>query len=61
MGLIIIAVMVIVVFSFVSIYNSLIRLKKQIDRSWANIEVIFKQRFDEIPQLIQFLEQYLKY
>ena len=61
MGLIIIAVMVIVVFAFVSIYNSLIRLKNQIDRSWANIEVLLKQRFDEIPQLIQVIEQYVTY
>jgi len=53
--------MVIVVFAFVSIYNSLIRLKNQIDRAWSNIEVILKQRFDEIPQLIQVIEQYVTY
>lgn len=61
MGLIIVGIIVVVIFAFVSVYNSLIRLKNQIDRSWANIEVILKQRFDEIPQLIQILEQYVGY
>lgn len=44
-----------------SIYNGLVSLKNQVDRSWANIDVILKQRFDEIPQLVQVLEQYTQY
>lgn len=51
----------VVLFMGVSIYNGLVSLKNQIDRSWANIEVILKQRFDEIPQLIQVVEQYASY
>lgn len=46
---------------FVSIYNSLVSLKNQIDRAWSNIDVILKQRFDEIPQLVQVVEQYAGY
>ena len=61
MNLIILAVIVIAIFVFVSVYNSLVRLKIQIDRSWANIDVILKQRFEEIPQLVQVLEQYVTY
>jgi LemA protein len=41
-----------------TIYNGLIRLRNQIDRAWANIDVILKQRYEEIPQLIQVAEQY---
>lgn len=51
----------VLLFMGINIYNSLISLNKQIDRSWANIEVILKQRFDEIPQLIQVVEQYAQY
>lgn len=61
MSLIILAVLIVIVFGFISIYNSLIRLKNQIDRAWSNIEVILKQRFDEIPQLVQVLEQFVNY
>lgn len=45
----------------VSIYNNLVSQKQQIDRAWANIEVILKQRFDEIPQLIEVIEQSASY
>lgn len=42
----------------VGIYNGLVSLRKQVDRSWANIDVVLKQRYDEVPQLIQVVEQY---
>ena len=45
----------------ISSYNSLVSLRQQVDRAWANIDVILKQRFDEIPQLIQVIEQFVKY
>lgn len=61
MNFIILGFVVVVIFIFVSIYNSLVRLKNQIDRSWSNIDVILKQRFDEISQLIQVVEQYVTY
>lgn len=51
----------VVAFMGISIYNSLIRLSFEMDRSWANIDVILKQRFDEIPQLVQVVEQYTQY
>lgn len=42
-------------------YNALVSLRNQVDRAWANIDVILKQRFEEIPQLIQVVEQYAQY
>lgn len=54
-------VALVVIFMGISVYNGLISQKNQIDRAWANIEVILKQRFDEIPQLIQVIEQYASY
>ncbi len=61
MSLVILAIIIVAIFAFVSVYNSLVRLKNQVDRSWANIDVILKQRFEEIPQLIQVIEQYVTY
>lgn len=45
----------------INIYNGLVSLKVQVERAWANIDVILKQRYDEIPQLIQVIEQYVGY
>lgn len=45
----------------VNLYNGLVRMRHQLDRAWSNIDVILKQRFDEIPQLVQVLEQYASY
>jgi len=43
------------------IYNGLISLKENIRKSWANIDVILKQRYDEIPKLISVCESYAQF
>jgi len=45
----------------VSIYNILIRLRNNIKKSWANINVLLKQRNDELPKLIDSVKGYMKY
>ncbi len=44
-----------------SIYNSLVALKNNIARSWANIDVLLKQRHDELPKLIKVCEGYMQH
>jgi LemA protein len=46
---------------FVGIYNNLVRLKNDIDRSFSNIDLILKQRHDELPKLIDSCKGYMKY
>ena len=41
------------------IYNGLIRLKNNIEKSWANIDVLLKQRSDELPNLIASVKGYM--
>lgn len=50
-----------VIMYFVSVYNGLIRVSRNIDKAWANIDVLLKQRHDEIPKLISVCEGYMKY
>jgi LemA protein len=45
----------------VFIFNGLIRLKNNIKKSWANINVLLKQRSDELPKLINSVKGYMKY
>jgi LemA protein len=42
-------------------YNSLIQLKNDIDKAWANIDVLLKQRHDELPKLIDTCKGYMQY
>ena len=46
---------------FVTIYNGLITVKNNILKAWGNIDVLLKQRHDEIPKLIKTCEAYMKY
>ncbi|MBI5787486.1 MAG: LemA family protein [Candidatus Schekmanbacteria bacterium] len=45
----------------IMIYNGLVRLKNNITKSWANIDVLLKQRHDELPKLIKVCEGQMKY
>jgi LemA protein len=44
---------------FLLIFNSLVRLKNNIKKSWANIDVLLKQRSDELPNLIASVKGYM--
>jgi len=46
---------------FIGIYNQLIQIKVNVDKSWSNIEVLEKQRYDEIPKLVKVCEGYMQY
>lgn len=43
------------------IYNELIRLRNDNDRAWANIDVLLKQRHDEIPNLVETVKGYMQH
>jgi LemA protein len=45
----------------VGIYNNLVRLKNDLERSFSNIDVLLKQRHDELPKLIQTCKGYMQY
>ena len=40
-------------------YNNLVALKNNVDQAFANIDVILKQRFDELPKLIDTCKGYM--
>ena len=51
----------IVIIFFIVIYNGLIRLNKNVDKAWANIKVLLKQRHNELPNLVKVAKGYMKY
>ena len=54
-------ILAVVVLGIIILYNSLIRLKNQVENSWAQIDVQLKRRFDLIPNLIETVKGYAKH
>ena len=67
-GIVLIAIFVVmaivaigVIVYLVGINNELVALKNTIDRSFADIDVILKQRHDELPKLVDTCKGYMQY
>jgi LemA protein len=64
-AIVVLAVLAIIVIAvsmyFVGLYNSLVTFKNNIDRSFSDIDVLLKQRHDELPKLIETCKGYMQY
>ena len=58
---ILLVILALVVLYFVMTYNSLISIKNNVEKAWANINVLLKQRNDELPKLIDTCKIYMKH
>lgn len=45
----------------IGLYNELVKATVGVDKSWANITVLEKQRYDELPRLVEVCNGYMKY
>ena len=45
----------------VSLYNRLVTVKHAVDKAWSNIDVVLKQRHDELPKLVEVCRQYRQF
>ena len=43
---------------FFSTWNRLVRLEKDVDRAWANIDTLLQQRYDMIPNMVNIVKEY---
>jgi len=50
-----------VIGTIISIYNRLVMLKFNVEKAFANIDVLLKQRADEIPNLILVVKESMQY
>ncbi|MBX9849245.1 MAG: LemA family protein [Rhodocyclaceae bacterium] len=51
----------VVVIYAVVVYNGLVQLKHAVAKAWANIDVLLKQRHDELPKLVEVCKQYKQF
>lgn len=59
--IIFILIIVAVISTIIRVYNRLIFLKFNTEKAFANIDVLLKQRADEIPNLITTVKEYVKH
>ena len=45
----------------VTMFNNFVRLKNNVDQAWSNIDVLLKQRHDELPKLVDACRQYMQH
>ncbi len=57
----ILLIFIAVIIYFVVIYNGLVSVKNNVNKSWSNIDVLLKQRHDELPKLVKVCERYMKH
>ena len=61
-ALTVVAIIVVLLIIFViGVYNTLIRLRNQVDNSWSQIDVQLKRRHDLIPNLVETAKGYMKH
>ena len=56
--IIIIAIVVLIAFWVVSIYNNMVRLRNNREKAFGDIDVQLKQRYDLVPQLVATVKGY---
>jgi LemA protein len=60
-AVVILGAIILVLVYLVMIYNNLVQVKHNVSKAWANIDVLLKQRHDELPKLVETCKQYMKF
>ena len=58
-ALVFLGIIVIAVFAFVGMYNSLVQLRNRVKNAWSQIDVQLKRRHDLIPNLVETAKGYM--
>jgi LemA protein len=60
-GFVFLGIIVVAVIYLIMLFNNLVSLKNTVAKAWANIDVLLKQRHDELPKLVETCKQYMNY
>ena len=60
-GWILLAIPLALIFYFIGIYNTLVRLRNAVKNAWSQIDVQLKRRHDLIPNLVETAKGYMKH
>lgn len=59
--IIVLVVLAVLVIYVIMTYNSLVAIKNNVSKAWSNIDVILKQRHDELPKLVDACKHYMQH
>ena len=59
--IVILAILVLLIFFIIGIYNTLVRLSNQVKNAWSQIDVQLKRRHDLIPNLVETAKGYMQH
>jgi len=59
--LIFLGIIVVLLIYGITLYNHLVNVKHAVAKAWANIDVLLKQRHDELPKLVEVCKQYKQF
>jgi LemA protein len=60
-SVVVLAVIAVFLIWAIMIYNNLVYVKHNVSKAWANIDVLLKQRHDELPKLVESCKQYKQF
>ena len=61
-GSLVVPVVLLVLIAYgIFLYNQLVSLKHNVGKAWSNIDILLKQRHDELPKLVETCKQYMKF
>ncbi len=60
-SMVILAIVVVTVIWTIMTYNNLVNMKHAVSKAWSNIDVLLKQRHDELPKLVETCKQYKQF
>jgi len=55
------AIVLIMIFAVIGIYNSMVSLRNKVNNSWHQIDVQLRKRYDLIPNLVETVKGYAKH
>jgi LemA protein len=58
---VVLAIFLVVLVYAILLYNNLVNIKHNVAKAWSNIDVLLKQRHDELPKLVEVCKQYMQY
>lgn len=53
--------LVVVLVYAITLYNQLVSVKHGVTQAWSNIDVLLRQRHEELPKLVEACRQYMQY
>nr|WP_226944814.1 LemA family protein [Pseudomonas sp. FME51] len=59
--LVMVAALIVLLIYGITLYNQLVTIKHAVSRAWANIDVLLRQRHEELPKLVEACRQYMQY